>query len=121
VPEYLPALIPGDAITVTAGVGGVTGGLMATVGGTIAGANAVDWLGVASRDAAQGVAVGVYAEAVQRVQGAGALAQGTLVKCAAAGQVTTWVSGTDAPDRLVGILLEAISGAGVAGKCKFIR
>lgn len=118
--EYSPRHRPGNAIPMVA-AGTVTGGLIVNVDGTVAGANSVSWLGVASQDAATGQDFGAYCGGVQRPQAAGALAQGTQVKCAANGQVTTWVDGTDAFSRYVGITLEAASGAGVQVATKFIR
>lgn len=47
--------------------------------------------------------------------------QGALLKCAANGQVTTFVAGTDTHEKLVGIALEAATGAGVQFAAKFIR
>jgi hypothetical protein len=105
--EYLPKF--DDEITLIAS-GTITGGLMVTVLGATAGADSATWLGIASRDAVAGQPFGVYAEDVQRPTAAGAIAQGALIKCAANGQVTTFVVGTDTHEKLVGIALEAASG-----------
>ena len=109
--DYLPKFKPGEAITIQA-TAAVVGGQLVTVAGAPAAADSVSWLGVASRDEATGTPFGVYTDAVQRLVASGALAAGTPVKCAAAGQVTAWVSGTDGYDRYVGLALEAATGAG---------
>lgn len=111
--DYLPKFKPGEAITLpTLATAAVTGGQLVTVDAAPAAADSVSWVGVASRDTGVGQPLGVYADAVQRLTAAGALPKGTPVKCAAAGQVTTWVSGTDNYDRYVGLTLEAATGAG---------
>lgn len=121
-PDYLPKFTGGQSQpTRTAGVGGVVGGQIVTAAGVTAGAGALDWVGVASQDAAQGQLFVAYSGGVQYPTAAGAITQGARVKCAANGQVTTWVSGTDAPDALVGTALEAASGAGVQVPVKFAR
>lgn len=119
--DYLPKFnLGGTARTKTASAT-VVGGQVVTQSGAVAGANALDWAGVAGQDAASGQLITVYSEGVQYVVGAGAVAQGARVKCAANGQVTTWVSGTDVPDALVGTAEEACSGAGVKFAVKFAR
>lgn len=118
--DYQPKHRPGQGIPMVA-TGAITGGLVTNLDGTVSGANSTTWLGVASQDAAIGQTYTAWCEGVQRPQAAGALAAGVLVKCAAAGQVTTWVSGVDAVERLVGITLEAASGAGVQVATKFVR
>jgi hypothetical protein len=122
VPDYLPKFTGGlSHPTRTAGAGGVTGGQIVTAAGLPAGAGALDWVGIASQDAAAGQLFVAYSGAVQYPTAAGPIAQGARVKCAAGGQVTTWVSGTDVPDALVGTALEAASGAGVQFPVKFTR
>lgn len=108
--DYLPKFKPGEAFTLTA-TATITGGQLVTVAGAPAAADSVTWVGVASRDVVSGQPVGVYTDCVQRLTAAGSLSAGTPVKCAANGQVTTWVSGTDNYDRYVGITLEAAAGA----------
>lgn len=121
-PDYLPKFTGGlSHPTRTAGAGGVTGGQIVTAAGLPAGAGALDWVGIASQDAAAGQLFVAYSGAIQYPTAAGPIAQGARVKCAAGGQVTTWVSGTDAPDALVGTALEAASGAGVQFPVKFTR
>lgn len=119
-PEYLPKFKPGEAVTLIASAT-VAGGQMVTVTGAVAGADSATWFGVASRDAIAGQPFGVFADAVQRPTAAGVIAQGALVKCAANGQVTTFVAGTDTHEKLVGIAVEAASGAGVQFPVKFVR
>lgn len=112
-PDYLPKFKPGEAVTLpTLATAAITGGQLVTVAAAPAAADSVTWVGVASRDVAVGQLVGVYCDAVQRLTAAGALPTGTPVKCAAAGQVTAWVSGTDNYDRYIGLTLEAATGAG---------
>ena len=110
--DYLPKFKPGEAYTLpTLAAGAITGGQLVTAAAAVAAADSVTWVGVASRDVVAGQPVGVYSDAVQRLTAAGALAVGTLVKCAATGRITTWVAGTDPYERCVGITLEAAAGA----------
>lgn len=117
--EYQPKTDDAIAWNVVA-TGAITGGLMVNVAGAVCGANDPTWLGVAARDAAIGETVTVWIDDLQRPQAAGSIAAGTRLKTAAAGQVTTWVSGTDAADLLVGIALEA-GTAGNPMTTKFVR
>lgn len=118
--EYLPKFKPGEAITLIA-AGTITGGLMVTTGAVTAGANATDWLGVASHDAVSGAKFGVYADGVQYVIANGAVAIGGPVKCAASGKVAPHVIGTDATERLVGLALSAAAADGDVIAVKFVR
>ncbi|GAB3867362.1 hypothetical protein GCM10028801_41170 [Nocardioides maradonensis] len=117
--EYLPKTDESLAWKVVA-TGAITGGLMVTTAGATAGANSATWLGIAARDAAVGETVTVYLDDIQRPIAAGAINVGDRLKCAAAGQLTVWVSGTDAADLFVGIALEA-GTAGNKFAAKFIR
>lgn len=120
--DYLPKFKPGEAFTLPAvASAAITGGQLVSVAAAPCAADSVTWVGVASRDCAVGDRVGVYTDAVQFLTAAGALAAGTPVKCAAAGQVTTWVSGTDNYDRFVGLTLEAAAGAGSVIAVKLTR
>lgn len=118
--DYQPKFQPGQNPTRQM-TGTVTGGQIVTVAGVVAGANASDWLGVASRDAVAGDRIVVHCDAIQRVVASAAIAAGATVKCAANGQVATWVSGTDAADLIVGKALEAAAGASSELDVKFIR
>ena len=118
--DYQPKYKPGATINVTL-TAAVTGGQLVTVAGAVAGADSSSWIGVASRDAVAGETIGVYCEGVQRVTTAGALAQGALLKCAANGQVTTWVAGTDSAEKFIGVLMEAAAGAGSVAPASFVR
>lgn len=109
--NYLPKFDSDDAFTVTASAT-ITGGQLVTATGAVAGAGANNWVGVAGYDAVSGQPVTVFYGQAQRLVAAGALAAGALVKCAASGQVTGYTSGTDSADSLVGIAMEAASGAG---------
>ena len=117
--DYLPRYKPADGITRTA-TATVTGGQLVTVAGAPCAADSVTFLGVASRDALAGEQFTVFPDDVQQLTAATSLAIGTPVKCAANGQVTTWVSGTDNYDRYVGITLEAIA-SGAAGAVRMTR
>ncbi|NGZ99403.1 DUF2190 family protein [Nocardioides sp. W3-2-3] len=107
--DYLPKFTGPYTQTATAAV---VGGRIVTAGGAVAGANATDFVGIASKDAKVGESYTVFSGPVERPQAAGPLAKSTLVKCAANGQVTTFVDGTDAVTRLVGVTLEAAANAG---------
>lgn len=120
VADYLPKFKPGEAITRVAAAT-ITGGQMVTCAGLVAGAGAADWLGVASHDAVSGGLIGVYTEAVQRLTAAGAIAVGAPIKCAASGNVTTFVTGTDAPPLFVGVALDAATQAGDVIAVKLAR
>lgn len=108
---YLPKFDADDVFTITASAT-VTGGQLVTALGAPAGANANAWVGVAAHDAVSGQTLSVFYGQAQRLVAAGALAAGALVKCAASGQVTGYTSGTDNADTLVGVAMEAASGAG---------
>lgn len=118
--DYSPKYKPGQAIPMVA-TGAVTGGLMTTAAGATAAADSVTWLGIASQDAGVGQTYVAYCDGVQRPVAAGAISAGAIVKCAAAGQVTTWTTGTDAFEKAIGIALEAATGAGVQFAVKFFR
>jgi hypothetical protein len=92
-------------------LGAITGGLLVTDDDVVADANATDFLGVASHDAAIGESYGVYCGGLQRLVAAGAVAKGP-VKCAAGGKVTAFVPGTDDPTREVGHAQEAAAADG---------
>ncbi len=109
--DYRPKFKPGQAITRSA-TGTITGGLMVTVAGAVAGADSSTWLGVASKDCVSGDTFGVYCGGVQRLTASAAISAGAPVKCAASGKVVTYVDGTDAQLRLVGIALEAAAADG---------
>jgi hypothetical protein len=118
--DYLPKFRPGQAPTRTL-TGTVTGGQIITVAGAVAGANATDWLGVASRDGVSGDLITVETEGVQRLTASAAIAAGAGVKCAASGKVATWVDGTDAWSRYIGIALDAATADGDVIAVKVIR
>lgn len=116
--DYLPKFTGPRTMTVTAAV---TGGRIVTGAGATAGADATNWTGIASKDAQPGDTITVYSGDVQRPSAAGAIAKGALVKCAANGQITTFVDGTDAVTRLVGVTLEAAVNAGDRPATHFFR
>jgi len=90
--EYLPIRTPGDALVSTASAT-ITGGKLVAVSGNgtvaTAGANALNWVGVAAFDAVSGDTVTVYAGGVQELTAAGAITAGDLVVAAASGNVAT--------------------------------
>lgn len=91
-PSYVPLFNPGQAITSQASAAITGGQLLAVSGsGTVApaGANAVNWVGVATQDASNGDKVGVVSGGVQRLTASGAVTAGDVVVAAAAGQVST--------------------------------
>lgn len=118
--DYLPKIKPGNSIPLVA-TGTIVGGLMVTTAAAQAGADAPNWLGIASQDAATGQTFVAFCDGVQRPVAAAAISANAGVKCAAAGQVTTWTAGTDAAHLLVGWALEAATGAGVQFAVKFVR
>lgn len=118
--DYLPKHKPGQAFTITAG-GAVVGGNLVNFDGTVSGADSVTWAGVAAHDAASGAPLGVYAEGVQYLVASAAISAGARVKCAASGQIVTFVDGTDVHTRQVGIALEAAAGAASVIAVKMIR
>jgi hypothetical protein len=109
--EY-QAKFDGGICTSRTMTGTVTGGQLITTAGVTAGANATDWLGVVGYDGVSGDLRPVFRGSVQRLTASAAIAAGAKVKCAAAGKIVTHVSGTDAPERLVGTALEAATADG---------
>lgn len=90
--EYLPLHRPGQAITRQASATITGGQLVAVTGvGTVgpAGANAVNWIGVAGNDAVNGDNVVIYTGGVQRLTTSGTVTAGDQVVPAAAGAVST--------------------------------
>lgn len=90
--DYVPLFTPGQDFTSQASAA-ITGGQILAVSGSgtvaPAGANAKNWVGVATQDASNGDKVGVTSGGVQRLTASGAVTAGDLVVCAAAGQVST--------------------------------
>lgn len=119
--DYLPKFKPGQAFTVVAGAGGVTGGQLITFAGLPAAANATDWAGVASHDAAAGHDVGVYSDAVQYLVADAAIAKGAPAKSSGAGHITAHAFGVDGAERLVGFALVAAVNAGDVIPVKLVR
>lgn len=90
--EYLPRYAPGAAQTRTASAGITGGQLVAVTGsGTVgpAGANALNWVGVAANDALNTATVTVFAGGVQRIITSGTVTAGDIVVAGAAGTVST--------------------------------
>lgn len=90
--EYLPVFKPGQAITLKASAAITGGQLVAVTGvGTVgpAGANALNWIGVAGFDAGINEQVTVFASGVQSVVTSGTVTAGDVVVPAAAGAVAT--------------------------------
>lgn len=105
--EYTPVFdrTPWTATTSAA----VTGGTLAEVSGSgtvgPAGAGSTKVVGVFAFDTASGTQVTVHTGAIQEIVAAANTTAGNTLKAAAAGQVTPWVSGTDAADLVVGVAL----------------
>lgn len=91
--EYLPVFLPGQAITLKASAATTAGQLVAVTGvGTIgpAGANALNWVGAASNDAAVNDNVTIYGSGpVHSLVASGTVTAGDVVVAAAAGAVST--------------------------------
>jgi hypothetical protein len=119
VPSYVPHYKPGDDPTIVL-AGTVVGGNLVTTGGVVAGANATDWLGVASDDGVAGQRQKIWCGAIQDLVCSGTIAAGVPVKCAAAGQIALWVTGTDGAEKMIGTTLAA-GTVGVAVPVKMIR
>ncbi len=108
--DYLPKAFPGERVTMTAGAGGVTGGLLVNVAGVTAGAG--DCVaGVAGQDATSGAVFTVWRDGVQRLTTSAAVTAGQPLKAAAGGTVVPWVAG-DAANLYIG---DAWTAAGPGG------
>jgi hypothetical protein len=116
--DYLPKNTGPFTLAATAQV---TGGRIVTAAGTVAGANATDFVGIASKDAAIGESITVFSGPVERPRASAPIAKDKLVKCAANGEVAEFVDGTDAVTRLVGVTLEAAANAGDKVAVKWFR
>jgi hypothetical protein len=91
-PDYSPRYKPGESVPSTASATIVGGNVVAVSGtGTVgpAGANALNWVGVAAFDALTGARVMYNTGGVQKLVASGTVTAGDLVVCAAAGQVST--------------------------------
>jgi hypothetical protein len=109
--DYTETHSPGAHVTYTAS-GAITGGQVVALvsAGTVAtaaGTALEPIVGVACHDQVAGQKVTVARGGVQRPIAAGVIAAGAYVKSAAAGQVTTFVTGTDNPVSCLGVAIEA--------------
>lgn len=107
--EHLPRFKPGQAITLTAGSGGVTGGLLVEITGDYEVGTAGEGsaaFGVAGFDAPAGDHVTVFRGGVQPLTAAGAISAGDRVIPAADGRVSTTADGG------IGVAVEAATAAG---------
>lgn len=90
--DYLPRYKPGETVTLQAS-GTITAGQMVAVSGSgtvaAAGANALNWVGVAAFDAVSGDKVTIHCGGVQKLTTSGTVTAGDLVVCGAAGVVST--------------------------------
>jgi hypothetical protein len=106
--DYTPVYNPGHAWTSSASAT-ITGGQLVEVSGSgtvgPAGAGSTKVVGVAAFDAASGARVTVWPGAIHEVTCAANVTAGNTLKAAATGQVTPWVSGTDAADLVIGTAL----------------
>lgn len=102
--DYIP-IIPGATYTAVTSAT-VTGGTLAEVSGSgtvgPAGAGSTKVVGAIAFDAASGQSVTLFRGGVQSIVCAANVTAGNTLKAAAAGQVTPWVSGTDAADLIIG-------------------
>lgn len=128
--DYLPLYKPGQTITRSASAA-ITGGQVVAVSGSgtvaPAGANALNWIGVAAFDAASGDNVTIHAGGVQRPITSGTVTAGDLVVCGAAGVVSTLaaVSTPTAADvtnsrAIVGVALSTAT-TGLPVEVQFVR
>jgi hypothetical protein len=112
-PEYLPILKPGNALTLKASAA-VTGRQVVAVSGSgtvaPAGAASTASVGVAGFDAATNDNVTIFAGGVQEVVASGAITAGSPVICGAAGTVVA--SATPPAGQQVGIALTTAADAG---------
>lgn len=97
----------------------VIGGRMVDVTGAHAAADSTSFDGIASRDAVAGQAIAVHHGPYDFGIASAAIAKGAAVKCAAAGKLVTWVSGTDTAAMLVGRAATAATGDG--SEFEFVR
>lgn|SRR5574343_844017 len=107
--DYSPVYVTGTVWTGTASAA-VTGGTLAEVSGSgtvgPAGAGSTKVVGVFAHDAASGALVAIHLnKPIHSVTAAASITAGNTLKAAASGQVTPWVSGTDAADLIVGTAL----------------
>lgn len=113
--EYLPLYKPGQAITLKAS-GTITGGRVVAVSGdgtvATAGADSVNWVGVAAFDAVANDNVTIYAGGVQYCVASGAITAGDAVEVAASGAVAT-AAGTTFATHVGTALKTAADGARV--------
>lgn len=90
--DYAPRFAPGEAITLAAS-GTITGGNLVAVSGSgtvdVAGANALNWVGVAAFDVVSGDKLTIRTGGVQKLVASGTVTAGDIVVCAAAGKVST--------------------------------
>lgn len=90
--DYVPRFTPGDDITLQAS-GTIVGGRLVAVSGSgtvdTAGANALNWVGVAAFNASSGDKLTVFSGGVQKLVASGSITAGDIVVCAAAGAVST--------------------------------
>jgi hypothetical protein len=90
--DYAPRFSPGDEFTLQAS-GTITGGNLVAVSGSgtvaVAGANALNWIGVAGFDAVSGDKVLIRTGGVQKLVASGTVTAGDIVVCAASGKVST--------------------------------
>ncbi len=112
-PEYIPILKPGNALTLKASAA-VTGRQVVAVSGSgtvaPAGAGSTAFVGVAGFDAATNAEVTIFAGGVQEVVASGAITAGSPVICGANGSVVA--AATPAAGQQVGVALTTAADAG---------
>ncbi len=111
--NYLPQYDADDNPSIVA-TAAITGGLMITGAGAVAGAAALNVIGVAAHDAAIGDTVTYFKNGVQRITaGTGGLNAGDLVKSDANGNGVTATPTTDIA-ATVGVCIQAAAAGAVA-------
>ncbi len=121
-PDYTPRYKPGATLTLTASAAVVGGQIVAVSGDNTvatAGAGSAAVIGQAAHDAALGARVTVHTagRTVHVAVAAATVTAGALLKTAASGQVTPWVTGTDAQQLIIGI---ALAGAAAAASVSYL-
>lgn len=99
--DYLPPYGSTPPRQTRTAVGAIVGGRLVTTGDVVADADALDWSGVASHDAAIGESFVVYKDGVQRLVCGDDVVAGP-VKCGAAGTVVVFDPDTDDAGAYVG-------------------
>lgn len=118
--DYVPAFLPGDQLSLTAGAAITQGQLVyISAANTVSPTTAAteSWIGVAAQTVPQGQPVDVYTEGVHILAASGAIAAGAAVVAATGGAVATIGSVTDYAE-VVGVALSAAANNQVTVKLR---